>query len=256
MSTVVGPVAVVVIAWATAGITDAMQIANVALVLAAVTVAVALSTPVGGAATSVAGALALNVFHTEPVGSLRIHDAGGIVTVFVLGALGLGVSTVTEHRIRSAARDGHVERAALARAALAGSDHAPRNSLGEDLTGAPLTRAERARAEMAVEAPRPVVDVWNDVVTACSADLALVDCRVATAADGGLPHISLRRTVIDDDARFVLPATGAIVELPDPRLGLRLVLVPRPGWGAVHLDRRAVTAFVDHAGLALTPLDR
>lgn len=224
--TVAGPVIVVTVAWSTANLTEAMQIANVALVLAAVTVAVALTTSIGGVTTSVAGALALNYFHTEPVHSLRIHDAGDVATVLVLGALGLGVSTLTEHRMRSVARVRYADRAA------------------------------GARVDLHVEVLRPVVDVWSEAVTACSADLALVDCRVATSADDGLPHIALHRKVIDDSARFVLPATGAIVEVSDPRLGLRLVLVPRQGWGAVDLDRRVVTAFVDHAGVALTPLGR
>lgn len=219
---VIGPLAVLAIAAITANVSDARELANVALVLAAITVAVALVSAIAGVATSVVGALALNYFHTEPVHSLRMSEGPDVMAVLLLAGMGLAASAVTAWRLRDVARVRHTELAATARSGL-------HDSVGF----------------------RPVVDVWSDAVAACSAGLSLVQCRVATSADAQLPHIALHRSRVDEET-FVLPATGAVVDVPDPRLATTLVLAPLPGAGPIEVDRRAVTAFVEQAGLALS----
>jgi K+-sensing histidine kinase KdpD len=75
VATVLGPVLVIVVAWATDTVGSDMSIANAALVLAFVCVAAALVSPIAGFVTSAAAALALNYFHTTPVHSLRMTEA-------------------------------------------------------------------------------------------------------------------------------------------------------------------------------------
>lgn len=219
---VAGPVVVVSIAAVTSQVGDPRAVANVALLLAVVTVLVAMTTVVGGVTTSIAGAFALNYFHTEPVHSLRMTETSDVVAVLLLAGLGLAVSGMTAVRLRDVARQRH-------------------GAIADDaLTTLTVSNASR-----------PAVDLWHDVVTACSADLALVRCRVEQNADPALPHVALHRGRLDDDS-LVLPATGARIDVADPRLGLSLVLTPTEGAGAVAMDRRVVTALADQASLALS----
>ncbi|MBU3703596.1 MAG: DUF4118 domain-containing protein, partial [Ilumatobacteraceae bacterium] len=66
------PVVAFLVALATSSVRDSLQVANVALVLAAVIVGAALVDWLAGLTTAVVGAVALNYFHAEPVHSLRI----------------------------------------------------------------------------------------------------------------------------------------------------------------------------------------
>lgn len=221
--TVAGPATVLVIAWASSGVRDTMAVANVALLLAIVTVGVAMTTVVGGVATSVVGALALNYFHTEPVHSLRITESADMIAVALLAVLGLMVSAITALRLRQVARERHVEHAANAR-----------------------TRLDEGSGRV-----QPVTDVWATAIETCSQGLALVDCRIVDVDPVGLPKLSLHRTGIDvGDAVLLLPETGAVVVLADPRLTGHVILTPRAGAGAIELDRRVVAAFIDQLGLA------
>lgn len=219
-----GPVVVIGIAWASTAAHSSMAVANVALVLAIVTVGVAMVSWSAGLVTSAVAALSLNYFHTEPVHSLRITESADLLAVFLLGALGVTVSAVTALRVRAAARDHHQTVAAGVR---------------DELATASLDS-------------RPVAAVWGEAVRASCAGLAMVDCRVEATGATTLPAISRQRTGVDhESAMFVLPEGGAVMAFRDPRLG-QVVLVPRQGMGALELDRRAVTAFVDQLELAFT----
>jgi hypothetical protein len=219
-----GPVVVFAIAWASTAAHSTMAVANVALVLAIVTVGVAMVTWAGGLVTSAVAALSLNYFHTEPVHSLRITESDDLLAVFLLAALGVTVSAITALRVRSAARDHHQTVAAGVRGELAAA------SLDS----------------------RPVATVWAEAVRASCAGLALVDCRVEATGATTLPAVSRQRAGVDQESTmFVLPEGGAVMTFRDPRLG-QVVLAPRQGMGALELDRRAVTAFVDQLELALT----
>jgi hypothetical protein len=219
-----GPVVVVAIAWASTAAHSTMAVANVALVLAIVTVGVAMVSWTAGLVTSAVAAMSLNYFHTEPVHSLRITESADLLAVFLLAALGVTVSAITALRVRSAARDHHQTVAAGVRDGLAAA------SLDT----------------------RPVAVVWGEAVRAACAGLALVDSRVEAAGTGSMPAIARQRPGVDQESTmFVLPEGGAVMAFRDPRLG-HVVLVPRQGMGALELDRRAVTAFVDQLELALT----
>lgn len=222
---VVGVVAVVTLAAATSSVRTELGVANVALGLAVATTVVALVSWSGGLATSVAAALALNWFHTEPVHTLRITESTDVASVALLGALGIGVSLVTAVRVRHAA--------------------VASRSLGAAVA------ADAVRDDLTVT--RPVGEVWLGLVEAISDQLALVDCRVEHGVADDRPTIGRHRSMDDPDIdhRLVLPETGAVVPLGDPRSGRRVVLTPRAGIGAVEVDRRAVLAFVDQLAIVL-----
>lgn len=212
------------VAWASTSVRGTMAIADVALVMAIVTVGVALVSWSDGLVTSVAAALSLNYFHTEPVHSLRVTDTSDLVAVVLLATLGVAVSAATAIRVRAAARDHHASAAAGVRDELV------------DLS--PLAR--------------PVTAVWSDAVRASCAGLAMVDCRIEPSGSSLLPVVSRQRVGADETSTLVLPEGGAIVAFRDPRHASQVVLVPRAGMGSLELDRRAVFAFVDQLDLALS----
>lgn len=222
---VVGVAGVLVLAGTTSSVRTDLGVANVALALAVVSIAVALVTWVGGLATSVVAALALNWFHTEPVHTLRIAQTEDVLAVALLAGLGIGVSVVTAVRVRQAAVSARSAGAAAAAAAVRG----------------------------ATLADGPVGEVWLRLVDAVTDQLGLVDCRVARLSELDVPVIARHRWTDDSagDHRLVLPETGAAVPFGDPRLDRCIVLTPHAGIGAVEVDRRVVLAFVDQLALVV-----
>ena len=218
-----GPVAVVAIAWATTNVRDTMEIANVALVLAAVTVGVALVGWRGGLVTSAAAALSLNYFHTEPAHSLRITDRSDLIAVLLLAVLGFAVSTATALRVRALTKATHEQ----------------------------IAHDSKAELRQSLTTGRAVSQVWEQAIRASCAELALVDCRLEIDDTSSLPEISRHRSNTAARSTFVLPETGAAVSFVDPRLASRVVFTPRHGVGPLELDRQTVTTFVDQLELAL-----
>ena len=83
------------------------------------------------------------------------------------------------------------------------------------------------------------------------AELSLVDCRIEPVGASNLPTIARLGQDIDAPSTFVLPQTGAVIRLRDPRNPAQVVLSPRHRMGPVTLDRRAVIAFVDQLELTI-----
>ncbi len=220
-----GVVGVLVLAGATSSVRTELGVANVALGLAVVSIAVALVTWRGGLATSLTAALALNWFHTDPVHTLRISHTEDVLAVALLAGLGVGVSLVTAVRVRQAA--------VAARSAGA-------------VDAAIVVRA-------ATVTDGPVGEVWMRLIDAVTDQLGLVDCRVGQLSDLELPIIARHRWTDDSsgDHRLVLPESGAVVPFGDPRDDRCVVLTPRSGIGAVEVDRRVVLAFVDQLALVV-----
>ena len=107
VANIVGPFAAVLAAWLMSLGDDGgagMTQANVALVMAVVTVLFALLDWMAGLTTSVAAALALNYYHTEPFHTLRVTDSRDTLSIGLLLTLGLTVSAATAFRVR---RDVH-----------------------------------------------------------------------------------------------------------------------------------------------------
>ncbi len=224
--TVVAPLIVLAVAWATASVREDMGIANVALVLATVTAAAALVSARAGFATSIVAALSLNYFHTEPLRSLRITAGSDLVSVALLAALGLAISAITALRVRNAR--------VLQR--------------GVDADGA------RNQLRDALASGRPAVEVWDISVLAAAAQLALINVRLEHVGRSTLPAISRQRWEPGDPAEnhlLVVPETGAVVHLRAPNHDAQLVLTPRSGQGSVTIDRRAAMIFADQVELAL-----
>jgi hypothetical protein len=229
---VIGPPAAILAAWLMslghAG-GGGMTQANVALVMAAVTVLFALLDWLAGITTSVAAALALNYYHTEPFHTLRVTDSRDVLSIGLLLFLGLTVSAATAFRVR---RDVHHIRAA-------------------DIGAA----ADELRAILSENSPAPLV--WSAAIATPANDLGLVLARIERSAPASIPAIGRpagSSQLLDGD--LVLPVYGAAVRLerrhPEGRW---LVLTPRDGMGPLTLDRRAVMAFADTVELALDVSD-
>lgn len=224
--TIAGPLLVFGIAWASTGVRDTMAIANVALVMAVVTVGIAAVSWSAGIATSIVAALGLNYFHTEPVHSLRITAQADLVAVVLLATIGIAVSIATAVRLRAFAK---------AQTSTAASEH-------------------RSLLATASAHDRPVVLVWTEAVQAACAGMSLVDCRIEPAGASNLPTIARQRVHPDKPSTFVLPHGGAVATFVDPRRSAQVVLTPRAGMGAIELDRRVVFAFADHLELVLASM--
>jgi len=223
---IIGPACAAGLGWLTASIggdDGGLALANVALLLAALTVCVALLDWMGGLTTSVTAALSLNWFHTQPLQTFRISAPTDLVAVMLLAVLGVGVSVTTALRVRRAVRRGSNAATSAAQTAL----------------------------QTEATAPQPAHELWQHALAAASADLALVEARVVSAPAVDLPIIA--RLPWTDDAtmaEFVLPPSGAAVPLGRSSSRI-LILTPQPGIGPLLLDRRAVAAFADSVQLAL-----
>ncbi len=224
---VAGPVVVWVFAWITGSIgdqpRDGLALANVALVLAGVTVALASVSWVAGLVTSVVAALALNFFHTVPFRSFRIDSGRDVASVALLAVIGLGVSAVTAWRVRRATRFG---------------------------TSLSVGQSRRQVATLARD-PQPIHDVWRAALAATSDDLALLTVARVARPPSDLPVIARREwTEHHAAATVVVPPTGAVLRFRQ-RGEECLLLAPQNGFGPITVDRRAVLAFADALELAL-----
>jgi hypothetical protein len=214
-----GPPAAIALAWLLSiGNHDGDQwltLANAALAMAVLTVSVALVDWLAGITTSVTAALALNYFHTEPFHTLRVTDDSDVVSIVLLGVLGVAVSAVTAYRIR---RDVHQIRA-------------------DDAVAA----AEQLAAALDNDSAAPIV--WRSAITATATDLGLVLARPAGGRAGDDPTLILPQY----GAALKLERRHA--------QGRWLVLTPRDGMGPLTLDRRAVMLFAATVELALDVAD-
>src|SRR5262245_57467439 len=224
----IGPPAAILAAWLMSLGNDGdsgMTQANVALVMAVITVLFALVDWLAGVTTSVTAALALNYYHAPPLHTLRVTDSRDVLSIVLLAVLGLTVSAATAFRVR---RDVHHIRAGDAGAA-----------------------ADAMRSMLAHDNAAP--QVWSAAIATPANDLGLVLARVTRTAPANIPTIGRPAGSYQLlDADLVLPVYGAALRLerrhPEGRW---LVLTPRDGLGPLTLDRRAVMAFADTVELAL-----
>jgi len=228
-----GPPSAILLAWSlSVGNHDGDQwltLSNAALAMAVLTVAVALVDWLAGTTTSIAAALSLNYFHTEPFRTLRITDERDVVSVILLGLLGVAVSAVTAYRIRRDVRQIRAGDAAVA---------------GEQLI-------------VGLDNDQPAPHVWTAAIAASATDLGLVLAKVEQSAPPLLPSIARPVGVnAGGDSRLILPQYGAALKLERRYAqGRWLVLTPRDKLGSLMLDRRAVMLFAATVELALDTAD-
>ena len=205
-----------------------MGVADSALLLAAIIVAAALADWAAGIITALVAAIALTYFHTEPVHSFRITETSDLIAVLLLAGLGIAVSAATAFRVGERVRNYHSSVSKGAAAALA--------------------RARRSEL--------PAAALWHAVVDAECAELALLNAQLVPSGTSRLPVIA-RHALGPDESKtdhelVTIPATGAVVVLRDPRLGVDVVLSPREGHDATELRRRTVFMFADNLELAIS----
>lgn len=225
-----GPVTAIAVSWLCTiprdATSDGLTLANVALIMAVVTVGFAVLSSAAGVTTSIVAALALNYFHTEPYRTLRITDRRDVFSVALLAALGLAVSSITELRVRRGIR--HVEQETAA-------------STGQELS-----------ALLQTDHPAPAL--WTTAVSASAGDMALITARLSTKAPSGYPVVR-RHAPVSSDPLFTLPQSGAVLQLNQPEGdGPWLIIAPRPDLGSFEMDRRVVLAFADAIELALASI--
>lgn len=217
------PPAAVALAASTGSVRGEIGVANIALALAALSVLAAIVHWGAGAVTSLAAALSLVYFHTEPVRSFRVTSPADVTTVLALLAIGLGTSAVTAWRVRQrVTKNGYI---------------------------ASREGAERVRSS-ALSA-RPAVELWRDSMTATAASLTLLSARLEKPARADVPRIARRDQGGLDDDDVVVPPTGAAMQFEDPRLDLELVLTPLDNMGPVRVGRQVLLAFARDLELAL-----
>jgi len=225
---VVGPLLTIGVAWATERARGDMSIANVALVLAFVTVAAALVNPMAGFVTSAVAALSLNYFHTTPVHSLRMTEGDEIVTVILLVVLGSLVSIATTLRVRVKVA-GH-------------------------RTDESLAATRELQELLAHGGALPAA--WLTAVQAVCAQAGSIDVSLLAAPPSEVPVISHRATagIGSDGDTVVIPETGAALLLPNGRGAL--LLRPQAGLGAITAARTMLLQFGDQLASALAIADQ
>jgi hypothetical protein len=225
---VLGPVLAIAVAWATGTDRTDMTIANTALVLAFISVAAALISPLAGFITSAVAALALNYFHTTPVHSLRMTEPGEILTVVLLVLLGSLVSIATTMRVRS-------------KVAVHRTD---------------TTLAATRELEELLSHGGALPAVWLTAVQSLGGQAASIDVSLRPSAPSDMPVISRRLPPgagSDGDA-VVIPETGAALVLPNGRGAL--LLRPQQGLGAITAARTMLAQFADELAVALAYADQ
>lgn len=223
-SAVAFPVVAFVVAAATSALHGSMEVANAALVLAVVIVIAGTIDWVAGLSTAIVGAGSLNYFHTEPVHSLRITATSDLVSVLLLVALGGIVAAATAIRVTERVRRYH----------------------------ASLSRSAR----LAVNRSQPATAMWHAAIDAESAALAQFSSRLVPAGSERLPVVARHAGGPDDESSargsVTIPATGAVVVLRDPRLGVDLVLSPRATGSSSEVLRSTVFMLADSVELCLS----
>ena len=217
----VGPVTAIAVAGLLSRFRTPTSSVNVALILAVVVVLAALAGRRAGLATALAATVAYNYFHTRPYHSLRINSAHDIVTVVLLGVLGIIVSEASAWRRRE-------HSTALVRLQAAGALEA---------VGAQL--AAGASAE----------DIWTNVRVALMDLLHLADCRLEKApAEVSIPRSGslVGRKMQWGPDGFWLPEAGASlpVEYHGRTLG-HIRLIPEGTRGTSYVARQAAVALAD-----------
>jgi hypothetical protein len=210
---------------------DVVDNANVALLLAVVVVAAAASGGrLAGAVTAVLAAVAFDVAHTQPYGSLKVANGDDLLAGLLLVVVGLVAGELAErlhaaHRRRS--QLGELQR--LRRVAV----RATSGDSSEDLTlqvGAELLECLQLR------------DCWYELAPFL-AELPRLE------PDGSLSSRTYRWAA----GGFELPRDGVVIPLwAGGRLLGRFVLAPTPGVG-VSVERRLVAlALVDQLAVVLS----
>jgi len=224
----IGPPTAILLAWLLSLGHDnderGLTLANAALAMALLVVSVALVDWLAGITTSIAAALSLNYFHTEPFHTLRVTDSRDVVSIVLLGLLGVSVSVVTALRVR---RNVHQIRAADA------------------------SVAEQQVAEL-VGTDRSAAQLWQMAINTPANDFGLMLARIEQSLPPDVPTIGRPATASLADPTLILPQYGAALRLERRHSeGRWLVLTPRDGMGPLTLDRNAVMAFAVTIELAL-----
>jgi hypothetical protein len=217
----IGPVTAIAVAGLLSRFRTSTSSVNVALILALVVVLAALAGRKAGLATALAATIAYNFFLTRPYHSLRINSAHDIVTVVLLGALGVIVSEAGAWRRRE-------HSTAVVRLHAAGALEA---------VGAKL--AAGATAD----------EIWTDVRAALIDLLHLTDCRLEKVpAEVTIPRSG---SLVGPKMQwgpdgFWLPESGASlpVEYHGRTLG-HIRLIPEGTRGTSYVARQAAVALAD-----------
>lgn len=218
------PVVCLTVAWATSSVRETIGVANVALVLAALTIVAGHFRWEAGVVSSVVSALSLNYFHTDPVHSLRITSGNDLTMITLLATIGLVVSSLTALRVRRRLRE-----------------------MIDD-----SRRSSETLLRESMMHPTPAIEAWTTSIRAVGDELAGAEVWFTEEIPSDLPVISRRPALTDvDHDSFVLPEVGAVAYFADPRITGALIVKPRASLGAIRVNREALFSFIHQMEIAL-----
>lgn len=225
-SIVIFPLAALIFSWATSSVTESIGVANLALVLAIITVTAGFIRWDAGVVTSIVAATTLNFFHTEPVHSLRMTDSADLVMISLLLVIGIGVSAVTASKVSKSVKTITAE----------------------------VSTSQKSDLVALLDSPIPFAQAWSATMHADAEELHHVNVALVANASSDFPVIARRPQTLsmtEPEDKFVLPSTGAIMRFSDPRVTGAVLFQPRPEVGSVSVSRHVITAFVQQLELAL-----
>lgn len=200
-----------------------MALVNVALMLAIVTMVCALADWRFGVVASAASALVLNYFHTEPVHSFRVASGEDVLTIVLLGVLGIGVSTYAALRVQTRVK--HVGK-----------------SIAE-MRSRELFAGLRQGTDSRV--------AWEDAVRALSTGWGDLRIRLVQKGRETGPRVSRNPDagMVDE---LIVSESGVLVEFADPRIREELLVTARSGCPSVIVSRSVVLRMVNDIERLLT----
>ncbi len=235
-----GALAPIGVAMALVGARDAIDNANIALILTAVVVAAgAIGGRAAGAMAAISAALSFVFFHTRPYLSLTIDSRDDVETTVLLLLVGLTVGQL--------ARRAHLAKAEVA---------AGRSELSRIHRLAGLVARGSASAEVIETAQKELTELLG--LQECRFEAAPFEnvVEAPTLERQGMISGSRYRATRQGDLELELSSSGVILPvLARGQLVGRFLLEPYPGAGASLEERIVAVALADQVGasLALAP---
>jgi hypothetical protein len=209
---------VVVICWMSSTIRTEIGVATIAIIVTCVAILAAFVSTGCGVATSVAAAMSLNFFHTEPFGSFRIGSWADVTMILILGFVGLAASALARRDFRELVRR-------ASRTAGSTTNTPWRDCLDRD---------------------QPLARVFTQSLATATNQMLGVSVRLVVGRPTELPLITRPvETPTTRDHVVELPRSGGRAEFSDPRVGYSLIFRPDEAFHSREISRRLLFDFVD-----------
>ena len=212
------PAIVIIVCWTSSTIRTEIGVATIAIVVTCVAILAAFVSTGCGVATSVAAAMSLNYFHTEPFGSFRIGSGADVTMILILGFVGLAASALARRDFRELVRK-------------AGRP-----------TGPNLATSWRD----CLDRDQSLAQAFTQSLANAANEMLGVSVRLVVGRPTDLPLITRPTTSPSPRDHVVeLPRSGGRAEFSDPRVGYSLIFRPDDAFNSRGISRRLLFDFVD-----------